>query len=232
MTSATDRGPDPPWRRVPGAMTLPHLRRMAIREPHLIAEGDGELFAAAIPDRARWTVGREDGNDLIIAWDPSVSRLHATLERLGELIVVEDSGVSRNGTFVNGRRIVGRTRLQDQSEITLGHTTLLIRLPGLTPASAATVTVGGATRAPSSADLSPAELRVVDVLILSRTDPDAPIPTNREIGEQLGLGAETVKSHLKSIAKKLAAQGVRGPIDRSRLAELAAQGMLGQPDAL
>jgi pSer/pThr/pTyr-binding forkhead associated (FHA) protein len=211
---------------VPESVPLAHLRRMPIRDPHLIAETQGGVVAVAIPDRARWTVGRDEASDLQIDWDPSVSRLHAALERIGDLLVLEDSGVSRNGTFVNGRRAVGRTRLHDLAEITLGETTLLVRLPGAEAASAATVTIGRPSSAPSSVDLTAAESRVVRALIETRSDPAAPIPTNREIAAALEVGPETVKSHLKAVARKLAAQGVRGPIDRMRLAELAAQGVL------
>jgi DNA-binding CsgD family transcriptional regulator len=211
---------------------MAHLRRMDLREPHLIADTGERIIAAGIPDRARWTVGRDERSDLRISWDASVSRLHCTIERLGSLVVVEDSGVSRNGTFVAGRRVVGRTRLIDLAEITLGDTVLVVRLPNPLEASVATVTVGRGTAAPSTVELTPAELRVVDTLIASRTDPDAPIPTNRELGAVLGVGAETVKSHLKSIARKLAAQGLRGPIDRARLAELAAQGLLSSSSGL
>lgn len=217
------------WRRVPDTVPLAHLRRMAIRDPHLIAETEHGVLAVAIPDRARWTVGRDDSSDLSIPWDPSVSRLHAALERIGDLLVIEDSGVSRNGTFVNGRRAAGRTRLHDLVEVTLGNTTLLVRLPGTVPASAATVTIGRASSAPSSVDLTAAEARVVRALIATRADPESPLPTNREIAVALDVGAETVKSHLKSVARKLGAQGVRGPVDRVRLAELAAEGVLVLP---
>lgn len=200
---------------------------MAVREPHVITELDsGKRIAALIPDRARWTIGRDIASDLSISWDRSVSRIHASIERLGPLLVVEDSGVSTNGTFVSDRRAVGRTRLHDLDEIRCGETTLLIRLPNAAENSLATIAVTRDHDRQPNLDLTPAELRVVAILAAPRLPGDA-IPSNREIAETLGVHIETVKSHLKATARKLAATGVRGPIDRQRLTELAAEGVLG-----
>ncbi|MCC7367470.1 MAG: FHA domain-containing protein, partial [Chloroflexi bacterium] len=49
------------------------------------------------------TIGRDDGNDLVLR-DPRVSRRHALVRRLGQTFRVEDLG-STNGIFVNGRRV-------------------------------------------------------------------------------------------------------------------------------
>ena len=44
---------------------------------------------------------------LSLDFDPEVSRVHAELERLGDDWTVADDGLSRNGSFVNGERVVG-----------------------------------------------------------------------------------------------------------------------------
>lgn len=51
--------------------------------------------------------------------DPSVSRVHARLEIAHDLLRVEDLR-SKNGTFIDGRRITGATELLDRCEIVIG----------------------------------------------------------------------------------------------------------------
>lgn len=63
------------------------------------------------------TFGRV-GCDVLVG-DPDVSRRHAILRSHGAGIAIEDLG-SRNGTFVNGRRIHGLTELRQGDELRLG----------------------------------------------------------------------------------------------------------------
>jgi DNA-binding response OmpR family regulator len=72
--------------------------------------------------RGRWpltkqaiTIGRWEDNDVLVD-DRWVSRHHAQVRREGEQYVVEDLD-SKNGTFVNGRRIAGPTVLADGDEV-------------------------------------------------------------------------------------------------------------------
>jgi DNA-binding winged helix-turn-helix (wHTH) protein len=51
---------------------------------------------------------------------PSVSRVHARLEISRDALRIEDLR-SKNGTFVNGRRITAPTALLDRCEITIGE---------------------------------------------------------------------------------------------------------------
>lgn len=53
------------------------------------------------------TIGREVGRDVLIDFDPTVSRRHARLERQGAQWVLIDEG-SRNGSFVNGQPVQQR----------------------------------------------------------------------------------------------------------------------------
>ena len=61
-------------------------------------------------DGDRLTIGRGEGVDLPLDWDERVSRVHAELERVGDSWALADDGLSRNGTFVNGRRVRGRRK--------------------------------------------------------------------------------------------------------------------------
>ena len=69
-------------------------------------------------DKEAVSIGRAQGNDVTIA-DPSCSSRHAYIERAGGGFVVRDAG-SKNGTFVNGRRIECPAVLSQGDEIALG----------------------------------------------------------------------------------------------------------------
>ncbi|RIK40152.1 MAG: hypothetical protein DCC58_14340 [Chloroflexi bacterium] len=71
------------------------------------------------------TIGR--GRDATIrVHDPYVSRLHATVrwDAEGGTHILLDHG-AQNGTYVNGRRITGPTRMLDGARIRMGTTELL-----------------------------------------------------------------------------------------------------------
>jgi predicted component of type VI protein secretion system len=70
------------------------------------------------------TLGRETTNPIAIS-DPEVSRRHARLVYQNGLYALEDLN-STNGTFVNGRRLVGRYVLQPGDVINLGENVTLI----------------------------------------------------------------------------------------------------------
>src|SRR4051794_10390247 len=100
-------------------------------EPFLVyRDGIGDLRFAPLGDRDRLVVGRVAGNDLVLDWDGQVSRSHAQLERVGTDWTLADDGLSRNGSQVNGERVVGRRRLADGDVIRVGQTTIVFRTPG------------------------------------------------------------------------------------------------------
>jgi FHA domain len=73
------------------------------------------------------TVGTLESNDVVVDAD-GVSRVHAVFERFGDTWCVRDLG-SRNGTLVNGGRIIGERALHSGDEILLGRLRLLFRGP-------------------------------------------------------------------------------------------------------
>lgn len=64
------------------------------------------------------TIGRGDGNDLVLS-EGGVSRKHARFFLEGEACLVEDAG-SSNGTFVDGEKIEGPTKLSSKSTVHIG----------------------------------------------------------------------------------------------------------------
>lgn len=77
-------------------------------------------------DGDRLSIGKDASNDVVIPWDPAVSRVHALLERIGPGWCVRDLS-SRNGTFVNGKRIWSERPLHPTDEIRLGVTRIVFR---------------------------------------------------------------------------------------------------------
>jgi hypothetical protein len=74
----------------------------------------------------RLTLGKDGSNDVVLSADPTVSRLHAVLERFSSGWCLRDLG-SRNGSFVNGERVFGERVLRSGDELRLGQTRLVYR---------------------------------------------------------------------------------------------------------
>ena len=60
----------------------------------------------------RSSLGRATTNDVVVLSDPTVSRLHAVIERYPTGFCVRDLG-SANGTFVNGEPVRGEIQAAD-----------------------------------------------------------------------------------------------------------------------
>jgi pSer/pThr/pTyr-binding forkhead associated (FHA) protein len=68
--------------------------------PVLVVRKGPEVGERFYVDRPTITIGRDPGSDIFLN-DITVSRHHATLERVGDEVSVTDAG-SLNGTYVNG----------------------------------------------------------------------------------------------------------------------------------
>jgi pSer/pThr/pTyr-binding forkhead associated (FHA) protein len=64
------------------------------------------------------SIGRKNADVLVN--DPTVSTLHAVLERAGEGFLLTDKG-STNGTFVNGKRVTAPHAVSNLDEVKLGE---------------------------------------------------------------------------------------------------------------
>lgn len=196
------------------------LQMAEVRQPYVVLpRSDNRLLVAKIEVGARLVVGRSREADLSLSFDPTVSTVHASLERHLDLLTVEDLGPSTNGTFVNGTRVTARTRLNDRDVVRFASTEVFVRCPE--------VSGDGRTVAlPPAIDwtrLTPTERRVVAAL-LELWPPELRLqraPTTAQLGTHLGLGAETVRSHFKSIYGKLRDFGVEPT--REALAEAASE---------
>lgn len=91
--------------------------------PHLILRTEsGNRYLSLVGSNC-WTVGRGDDNNFVLP-DRWISRNHAMLQRMetGEFYLI-DLG-SRNGSFVNGRRVSVPVTLQNGDRLTFGQTEL------------------------------------------------------------------------------------------------------------
>src|SRR6266487_3265012 len=77
-------------------------------------------------EAGRMTLGTDPANDLALPADPTLSRLHAVLERYEAGWCVRDLD-SRNGTFVNGQRVWRERPLRPGDELRVGTTRLVFR---------------------------------------------------------------------------------------------------------
>ena len=167
------------------------------------------------------TIGRRIGNDVALDWDREVSRLHALVEQVGAEWTITDDGLSSNGSFVNGDRLVGRHRLEDGDTIVLGGTAIVFRQPqaGLDQSTER------AGDAPHRSELSDAQRRVLIALCRPyRGDVPFAVPaTNRAIAKEVFLSVDAVKSHLRTLFQKFDIEDLPQNRKRARLVALALQ---------
>jgi hypothetical protein len=144
-------------------------------------------------DSDRLTVGTLESNDVVVDAE-GVSRVHAVFEQFGETWCVRDLD-SRNGTFVNGRRIVGERALHSGDEIVLGRLRLLFHGPARGKETAAI------------AQAPPLTQRERDVLValcrpLLTGDAFTEPASIRAIAAELVVSEAAVKQHLSRLYAK------------------------------
>jgi DNA-binding CsgD family transcriptional regulator len=189
--------------------------------PFLVYRDDGgeQRIHTLAGAGARVTLGRAPENDVPLAWDAHVSRVHAELELVGGDWIVSDDGLSRNGTWVNGEKLLRRRRLGDGDVLRVGATHVRFRLP---------LRVDHGTTAidsslPPEARLSPAQRRVLVALCrpLGSGTPGATPASNPQIAAELFLSIDAVKTHLRSLYPKFEVEDLPQNQKRSALAARA-----------
>lgn len=184
----------------------------------LYRDADQRQRIVVLDGPARLTIGRQDASDIPLPWDAAVSRVHATLERVGEEWTLVDDGSSRNGSFVNTIRVRGRRRLADGDVIRVGFTTFAYVVPREREASNSTV---AATSAGSPA-LTAAQRRVLVALCRPLVEGRfGSASSNQQIAAELFLGVETVKTHMQALFDAFEIRGLPQNRKRAELARLA-----------
>jgi pSer/pThr/pTyr-binding forkhead associated (FHA) protein len=179
----------------------------------VVGSSSGPQMVALEGDRL--TIGRGPSNDLPLEADTKVSRLHAVLERYQSGWAIRDLG-SRNGTYVNGERLLAERVLRPGDEVTIGDTRLAYRLDEATDASL------GATRvAEGPPELTRREREVLVALCrpVFSSDMFTEPASVKDIAQQLFVTEAAVKQHLAHLYDKFAVYGDTGR--RTRLANEA-----------
>lgn len=187
------------------------------------------------------TVGRAPDAAIAVTWDDGVSRKHARFELVGDDPAsdwtVVDDGPSRNGTFVNGRRVRGRVRLQDGDNLAFADTAMLfcaatatrrdtLLAPGLprddtTAAIDSPTIVSGARLTRES--LSDGERRVLAALAkpVRRSGGSAPPADDEKIARDTYLGVDTVRRMIEGMCLRVGLHRLPAEEQRRGLVEHA-----------
>jgi hypothetical protein len=172
----------------------------------------------AVDERVR--IGRGAAADLRLAWDREVSRIHAEVERLGGGWAVVDDGLSTNGTFINGERILGRRRLASGDELRIGTSRLVFRSMSREDSLTLVPDLEG-----PPVDLSRMQREVLIALCRPYRQPATQgMPaTNQRIADEIHISVAAVKSHLRALFEKFAIADLPQNQKRTRLAVLAGE---------
>jgi hypothetical protein len=143
----------------------------------------------------RVSLGKHRDNDVVLE-EPSVSRLHAVLERMSAGWCIHDLG-SKNGTFVNGERVFASQVLRAGDEVRLGSARLVF----------GTDETADATMTGKAAEPPPLTVRERDVLValcrpLLAGDLFCEPSSTREIAAALFVSEAAVKQHLAHLYGK------------------------------
>ena len=162
----------------------------------LYRDGDGTQRIHDLGDAPeRLTIGRSTKNAVALPWDREVSRVHASLERIGDEWTLVEDGRSRNGSYLDGERVHGRMRLSDGDAIGLGRTVIVFRSP--TGRESLRTATSQRSAVPK---VSEAQLRVLTALCRPYAEASYAVPaSNRQIADELMIGVETVKTHMRAL---------------------------------
>ncbi|WP_213572153.1 FHA domain-containing protein [Rhodococcus sp. USK13] len=189
----------------------------------LYTNGGRRRRLALSVDEPRVVLGRSPQADVAITSDPSVSRVHAVIEWTGGHWTIIDGGLSLNGTYVNGRLVVGRRRLRPGDPIRIGTSLVTYHAAD----EIAEVDTGGPADPPLHA-VTDAERSVLDTQCrpYKRPTPLAVPPSNSQIAAELHLSDATVKTHLRALFAKFGVEDLPQNQKRARLAELVLRSRL------
>ena len=182
------------------------------------------------PDRQRITIGRSPQADLSLGWDAEVSRLHAAVEYLGAHWTIVDDGLSRNGTFVNGERLVGRHRLMAGDKIRVGTSLVSFHDFG---GAAEDITRAATGAMPTMRSLTETQRSVLIALCRPYKNGAgfATPASNQQIADELFLSVDAIKTHLRALFAKFGVESLPQNQKRVRLAFLAMQsGIISERD--
>jgi hypothetical protein len=199
-------------------------------EPFIHARArDGGQQIFALPHGSwRSTIGRHEECDIPLGWDPKISRVHALLERVGAQWTFVDDGLSRNGSFVDSARLIGRHTLKDGDRLCLGDTVLIYHDPAVRDAAS----TARESSQLQSVPLSATQRKILIALCRPVSDSAFATPaTNRQIAGEVFLSVDAVKAHLRVLFERFGLNELPQNEKRARLAStVLATGVLSPRD--
>jgi hypothetical protein len=184
-------------------------------------DGQGVQRILALPATRRLTVGRRDSNDVVLADDVEVSRVHAELEPMADDWAVADEGLSQNGTFIREERITGRRLLSDGDVLRFGRTLVEYRRP----AAGSTILTAPANTKLNVGSLTATQRAILIALARPyKTGREYVVPaSNAEVAREVHLSLDAVKSHLKVLYGRFELAHLERNQKRIRLVQCAFQ---------
>lgn len=147
---------------------------------------EGNAAGTVIEVEEEFVIGRQAEGDGTLAGDVEISRQHARISAESDgRFGIEDLG-STNGTFINGRRLDGRTTLETGDRIAVGASTLVVQVGSLQPtppASDTIVPLPAAGQPPTEEEPSPASPDAVE------PEPAAPATPSFALRIEVDVGA-------------------------------------------
>lgn len=190
---------------------------------------DRQQIVELTPARSPLTLGRQPASDIALTWDDEVSRAHAAIECIGDVWTLVDDGGSRNGSFVNGKRVHGRRALRPGDVLAIGQTTLTY----VAPVAQEEERTAPAQRRQGAPPISAAQRRVLVALCRPIGDGGFAVPpSNRELAAALSLSVETVKFHLHALFEAFGIADVPQHQKRAALARIALEQGVVSPHEL
>lgn len=186
----------------------------------LYRDGGGHQRIVVLDDEGdRLTVGRRPSNAVGLGWDVNVSRVHAQIERVGDAWTVADDGLSRNGSWVNRDRLVGRRRLIDGDVMRFGDTMIAY----VEPARGESRVTSEQDETALSANVTDAQRRVLVALCRPYKDAGgyAAPASNKQIADELCIGVDAVKTHMRALFYAFGVGHLAQNQKRARLVERA-----------
>jgi pSer/pThr/pTyr-binding forkhead associated (FHA) protein len=188
--------------------------------PFLAYRGeDGRWLVHALPLLGTLTIGRSTDADVSLPWDPEVSRLHAELSLRAREWTVCDDGWSQNGTWVNGLRLAGRRRLNDDDLLRIGRTELTFRRPVGT-ISIPTLVPGELSATPAFSEQQQRILHALCRPLFGDGDGINP-STDEEIAAATGIPLAQVDAELEHLGRALGLDDMPRADRRAEIALLA-----------
>ena len=185
---------------------------------------------------SRVRIGRKPSNDIPLEWDAEVSRTHASILKVDDRWVLIDDERSRNGSFVNGQRVIDRHVLEDGDILRFGETLILYRSPVATDVLARgrmdpRSTTATATGVPTAVFLSETQRSVLLALcgLLEEGGETSGAAADEEIAKQLSLDVQAVRENLWALSHVFDTEELPGDEGVALLVERAKQtGVIGK----